>query len=57
MFVIDGHLRGPERINDFLDQVVTLLPLFLCEDRDILGVKQLPRQVNNKRWTQSWKVP
>jgi len=39
MLVINGHFRRSERIDDFLDQVVTLLPLFLCEDRDILGLK------------------
>jgi len=43
MLVIDGHLT--EHADDFLNQVVTLLPLFLREGRDILGVKQLKRRL------------
>jgi len=37
MLVIDGHLT--KHVDNFLNQVVTLLPLFLREGRDILGVK------------------
>ena len=47
MLVIDGHLRRSKRIDDLLDQVITLLPLFLCEDRDILRVKQLTKRISN----------
>ena len=41
MPIIDGYLRRSESIDDLLDQVVTVHPLFLREDRDILRVKQL----------------
>ena len=42
MLVINGHFA--ERVDDFLNQVVTLLPLFLREGRNILGVKELTRR-------------
>jgi len=42
MLVIDGHIT--KHVDDLLNQVVALLPLFLREGRDILGVKQLARR-------------
>lgn len=51
--VIDGYLRRSEGIDDFLDQVVTLLSLFSREDRNVLGLKQLTTPIRNKRRPQS----